>query len=227
MNMSPEDSDLQRELDEATVARLRRLRTLPVDTSGLDAALRARLPQRRHVGPLRMFRSLTAVAASLALLVAITAAVLIATSGGEVLASPTTMAKLHREIVSNKLPVTKVSSIDEAGKVLSEQSGSQTLQLPDAPEAHVMACCMKSIRNKQMACVLLQSAGTPITMTVARSEDIKTPTCEAVSRNGAMYHVQSTDGLNMVMTERDGRWVCLMSELSQDQLIDLAARLRF
>ena len=86
---------------------------------------------------------------------------------------------------------------------------------------------MKSIRNKKMACVLLQSGGTPITMTVARSQDVETPSCEAVNRNGTMYHVQAKDGVNMVMTERDGRWVCLMSELSQDQLIDLAARLRF
>ena len=68
---------------------------------------------------------------------------------------------------------------------------------------------------------------TPITMTVARSQDVETPSCEAVNRNGTMYHVQAKDGVNMVMTERDGRWVCLMSELPQDQLIDLAARLRF
>jgi hypothetical protein len=173
---------------------------------------------------------LTALAASIAVIAAITAAIWIGTSGGEVLASPATMAQLHREILSNKLAVTKVNSIDEAGKVLSAQSAqsaSQPPELPDAPDAHVMACCMKSIRDKKMACVLLQSSGTPITMSVARSEDIKMPACAAVNRNGAMYHVQSADGLNMVMTERDGRWVCLMSELPQDQLIDLAARLRF
>jgi hypothetical protein len=224
--MSHEHNNLQGKLDEATAARLRRLQTLPVDTSQLDAALQARLPKRRRAR-LRIFGPLTAVAASIALILAIAAAVLIATSGSEVLASPTTMAQLHRDIVSNKLAVTRVNSIDEAGKVLTDQSGSQTPALPDAPQAHVMACCMKSIRNKKMACVLLQSAGTPITMTVARSEDIRTPTSQVVNRNGASYHVQSTDGLHMVMTERDGRWVCLMSELPQDQLIELASRLRF
>ena len=225
--MADEQDNLHRELEDATAARLGRLRTLPVDTSSLEAALRQQLPPRRQFGPLRIFRPLTAIAASIALVLAIAAAVLIGTSGGEVLASPTQMAQLHRDIVSNTLAVTKVNSIDEAGKVLSEQSGAQSPQLPDAPEAHVMACCMKSIRNKKMACVLLQSAGTPITMSVARSEDIKTPTCAAVTRNGEMYHVQATDGLNMVMTERAGRWVCLMSELPQDQLINLASRLRF
>ena len=225
--MSQQDNEFHRDLDEATSARLRKLQALPVDLSGLDSALRGRLPERRGRATLRIFRPLTALAASIAVIVAITAAVLIGTSGGEVLASPTTMAELHREIVSNKLPVTKVNSIEEASRVLSEQSGSKSPQLPDAPEAHVMACCMKSIRNKKMACVLLQSGGTPITMTVARSQDVETPSCEAVNRNGTMYHVQAKDGVNMVMTERDGRWVCLMSELPQDQLIDLAARLRF
>src|SRR5947209_715797 len=109
--MSRQDNQIHDELDAATAARLGRLRTMPLDMSRLDAALRARLPQRRQRLTLRLFRPLTAVAASIALILAITVAVLVATSGGEVLASPTTMAQLHRDIVANKLAVTKVSSI--------------------------------------------------------------------------------------------------------------------
>ena len=91
-----------------------------------------------------------------------------------------------------------------------------------------MACCMKSIRDKRMACVLLQDeAGTPITMTVARSADMRAPAGPTVMRGGAKYHLHAMAPLNMVMTERAGRWVCLISELPQEQLIDLAARLQF
>jgi hypothetical protein len=225
--LSNEPNNREHQLDAATAARLRKLASLPMDTSRLDAMVQSRIPQPKRSSRWRILRPMTAIAASLTLLIGIAAAVLLSTSGGEVLASPTQMVQLHRDIVANRIAVTKVGSIEEAGKVLSQQSGSQSPQLPDAPEAHVMACCMKSIKSKKMACVLLQSAGTPITMSVARSEDIKTPACPAIERNGASYHVHSADGLNMVMTERAGRWVCLMSELPQDQLIDLASRLRF
>ena len=39
------------------------------------------------------------------------------------------------------------------------------------PDAHVMACCLKSIKDKEVACVLLNSEGTPITMSVAKASD--------------------------------------------------------
>jgi hypothetical protein len=155
------------------------------------------------------------------------AAALLTSSSGQVLASPTQMAQVHLDMVANRIPVTRVNSIDEAGKVLS-QSWSQSPQLPQPPQEHVMACCMKSIRDKRMACVLLQDqAGTPITMTVARSTDMRPPRGATVTRDGVTYHVHDMSPLNMVMTERGDRWVCLIAELPQEKLIELASRLQF
>ena len=218
-------------LDQATRARLGRLGATPVDTTRLDAGLRSQIPRNgRQAAWRRLLRPVTAVAASLTIVAVIVAAIL-ATSGGEAVASPAQMAQVHRDILANRIAVTKVDSIEEAGRVLSRaDSKSPSLpQPPDsAPEAHVMACCMKSIQNKNVACVLLQSAGgTPITMSVARSGDMRPSPGAGVRRGDVTYQTHSVGPLNMVMTERNGRMVCLMAELPSDQLIDLASRLRF
>ena len=221
------EEDQSQEIDEAISRRLGRLGSMPVDTSRLDAALRARIPQRRQRPVFyRLMRPATAIAASLTLF-AIIAAALLTSSSGEVLASPAQMAQVHMDIVQNRVPVTRVNSIEEASQSLS-QTWSQSPQLPQPPQEHVMACCMKSIRNKRIACVLLQdAAGTPITMTVARSTDMRAPRGPTVTRDGITYHVHDMAPLNMVMTERAGRWVCLIAQLPQEKLIDLAAHLRF
>jgi hypothetical protein len=200
---------------------------MPVDTGRLDAALRSRIPRGSRTGWRHLLRPVTAVAASLTL-VAIIAAAILATSGGEAVASPAQMAQVHRDILANRIAVTKVDSIEEAGRVLSQANAKSPALPAEPPEAHVMACCMKSIQHKDVACVLLQTAGgTPITMSVARGADMRPCPGPAVTRDGVTYHTHAVGTLNMVMTERGGRWVCLIAELPADQLIDLACRLRF
>lgn len=222
--MNPRENMINEELDQAVSARLRRLSSMPVDLSRLEQRVRRAIPQRRQL-VMRMIRPLGAVAASVTVLAVIAAALLTASSG-EVLASPAQMAQVHREIVANPLHVMKVGSIDEASRALTEQWRGIP-DLPQAPETHVMACCMKSIKDKKLACVLLNSQGTPITMSVGKASDMRLPAGPTVTRGGITYHVQSWGSLNMVTTEQAGRWVCLIAELPQDKLIDLAARLRF
>lgn len=216
------------ELDQAVAQRLAKLRTLPVDTSRLDAALRARLPQReRRRSRLTMLwlRPMRAVAASVAIL-AVIGAILLSSSGGPALASPAEMARVHEDMVSGRTPVMQVDSIAEANKMLLGQS-PQSPTLPAIPEDHVMACCMRSVKNKKVACVLLRNEGVPVTMTVANAADMQLPAAPVVSHAGTDYRVQSVDKLNMVMTERSGRWVCLIGELPAERLMDIAAKLRF
>ena len=90
-----------------------------------------------------------------------------------------------------------------------------------------MACCMKSVKSKKIACVLLRNENVPVTMTVANAADMRLPTSPTIQRDGVTYHVQSEGALNMVMAERHDRWICLIGELSPEQLVALAAKLRF
>jgi hypothetical protein len=228
MNSSDSQDDrYESDVDRAVAMRLARLRTRPVDTSRLDKLVRAQLPlPEKTARPLLgWFRPLRAVAASLILLATV-AAILLSSSGGQALASPTQMAQMHEDIVAGRTAVMKVDSIAAANQALAEQS-PQSPTLPEMPPEHVMACCMQSVQNKKVACVLLQNQGTPVTMTVANAADMKLPAVPTVTKGGVTYRVQAVGKLNMVMTERGGRWVCLIGEASADQLMDLAAKLQF
>ena len=219
--MTP-DQDNSR-LDEAMAKRLRRLGTMPMDTSRLESRLRAEIgiqtPRKRWLRPMR------AVAAGIALLVLLTA-IFISTSGGPVLASTSQMAQMHYEMVNAKPALMQVASIDAANSALSKD-WPDSPQIPGVPPEHVMACCMKSVKSKKVACVLLKNDNVPVTMTVANAADMRLPASPTIQRGGVTYHVQSEGALNMVMTEHHGRWVCLMGELPAERLIDLAAKMQF
>jgi hypothetical protein len=226
-------------LDRAVERRLARLRTMPVDTSRLEKAILAQIPrpqneepaeqqqrQRMRIGWLTAIRPLRAVAASFLLLSAVIAGVLLFSSGGQALASASQMAQMHDDLVSGRTPVMQVSSIEEANRALSGAwPGGPSV--PEAPQSHVMACCMKSVKGKKVACVLLHNEGEPVTMTVANASDMRLPKSPTVTRAGVTYHVQSSGGLNMVMTERNGRWVCLIGRVPAERLMDLAVGLTF
>ena len=222
--MSDEFENESQRLDEAVSHRLSKLRSVPVDTSRLDEAIRQRVPRR---GPmvLRLVRPLNAVAASL-LIIGIIAAVLLSSSSGQVLASPAQMAQVHQDLIDNRDSIMHVSSIDEAAKVLAgAMNGS--MQLPALPDSQVMACCMKSIRDKQIACVLLETDNELITMSVAKGSDMRLPNAPSIERDGTKFFMQSYGSLNMVSANRQGHWVCLMGELPAERLVDLGAHLKF
>jgi len=221
------DEPAESAMDRAVARRLAKLRTMPVDTTRLEKSLRAHLPHpaaKRLLMP-RWIRPIRAVAASVVIFI-ITAAVLLNTSGGPVLASTLQMAQLHEEMVSGKMEAVRVSSIAEANRALLAQ-WQQSPALPAVPEDHVMACCMKSVKNKKVACVLLQDGNVPLTMTVANAADMQLPASPTMTNGGVTYHIQSVGKLNMVMTERDGRWICLTSELPAGRLMEFAGKLQF
>ena len=215
-------------LDQATARRLARLGTMPIDTRTLDSRLAAVIPAApRAVAPahLAWLRPLRSVAAAV-LVVGVLAALVYSMSSGPAQASVAVMTQMHEDIVSGKTPVTQVDSIDAANRELSKQ-WPDSPALPNVPQQHVMACCMKSVKNKRVACVLLKSQDVPVTLTVANASDIKRPDTPGVEHGGVTYHVQSTGKLNMVTTRRNDRWICLIGQVPADQLMDLAAKLQF
>jgi hypothetical protein len=56
---------------------------------------------------------------------------------------------------------------------------------------------------------------------------MKLPPAPQIVRNGTTYRAQSVGRINMVMTERNGRWLCLMGEVPADRLVDVAAQVQF
>jgi hypothetical protein len=129
-------------------------------------------------------------------------------------------------MTSGRSHTMKVSSIEAAGAALSRQ-WPKAPNLPDMPDDHVMACCVHEVGRKKMACVSLLVDNVQITMAVADSADVKVPRGTTMVRDGVTYHIESAKGVNMAMTERGGRWVCLMGRLPVDRLVELASKLQF
>ena len=212
-------------IDQAVSARLAKLRTMPVDTARLEAAIARQIPRPKRAR-LLLLRPIRAVAASFLLLATIVAAIVLSTSSGPVDASAAQMAQVHQDIISGRTPVMLVDSIEAANRMLAERSPGAP-SLPQVPAEHVMACCMKSVHNKKMACVLLKDQNQKVTLAVANASDMNLPAAPAQMHNGVSYRVQSVNGLSMVMTQRNGRWLCLMGQVSPERLMDLAAEVRF
>ena len=219
--MEPQDHN---PFDQAIADRLRRLSTMPVDLTALERRLRLATRPPKPTFVLRLLRPASGLAASVMVLVLI-AAVILSGSPGEAMASPMMMANLHRDMVAGRIQVMRVDTLYAAGQMLAKADPASPA-LPQAPETHVMACCMKNVSDKRVACVLLKTEDAPITMSVADAKDMK-PVGTVASRDGSTYHLASHEGVNMVSTERSGRWVCLMSELPTDKLVDIAAKLQF
>ena len=222
--------NMQYENDEqrAVAGRLSKLRTMPVDTSGMERALATKLPPKNvssgrilwRIGPLR------AVAASLIVLGSIVLAVVLSTSSRSAQAEAVQMVQVHEDMVSGKIKVMQVDSIESANRMLSSENPDAP-SLPQVPDSHVMACCMNKVGDKRMACVLLKESGVPVTLAVARAEEMKLSPVPMERRNGVAYRVQRVGALGMVMTERDGKWLCLIGELPNERLMDLASQVKF
>jgi hypothetical protein len=224
----PDSYEDQNAMDNAVSARLAKLRAMPVDVRNLDKALEAEIPPPAGRQPWRILSlpPLRAIAASMLLASAIMAAILLTASGGPALAEAAQMAQVHQDIVSGKMPVMQVTSIDAANRMLNQDTPGAPA-LPQMPDSHVMACCMKSVHNKEMACVLLKAAGVPVTLAVASAADMKLPRAPVQSRGGLEFRVQHVGNLSMVMTERNGKWLCLIGQTRAERLMEIAAQVRF
>ncbi len=227
--MDKEDNNSEPDrLDAAISRRLAKLRAVPVDTSNLERRLEAVVgrPHRRIGWQMSWFRPMRAIAASF-LVMGLIAALVITSSSGPVFASAATMARVHEEVVSGHMHTTPVASIQAANTVLAAKLPGGP-RMPDMPQQdQVMSCCIHEVGRKKMACVTMLVDGIRVTVAVADATDVKMPMCPAVKIGGVDYHTQSHGGVSMAMTERNGRWVCVMGKLPVARLAEVAATMRF
>ena len=143
------------------------------------------------------------------------------------LASADRLARIHDEVLHRAgSHVTIVDSVRAANAALGHKCPGLPA-VPELPKDHVMSCCVHDLGHKKLACVAIDVDGVPVSLAVADAADVKMPPCEALMIGGVAYHVQSQDGINMVMTERSGRWVCLMGKVPVNRLAELAKSLQF
>lgn len=237
MTSSTNSNPTPEQLDELTRARLAKLAAMPVDTSRLDAMLRRELPARKAPGqtmPARRWmtgamRPLRIAAAGIAA-VGVATIVFLMVLSQPVNASAGAMQNLHRSIIRGDDGSVQVASLEEAGRVLQASwPGGPDMPAPamEMPEGNVMHCCVHEVGRKKMACVAMTIDGVPVSVAVAEARDVKMPRLTAVQRGGAEYLTQTEGSFSMVMTQRQGRWLCVMGELPVERLLDVAAGMEF
>ena len=210
--MTPIDPDA---FDRALSRRLAQLGEMPVDTSSLDRSLRAEIPPAAPAAPRwrTLLKPISAIAASLAF------------QGQNAQASTAAMVQMHRDIVDGKIKTMQVDSIDAANQAIAAFAGDfPALSAP--PQAHTMACCMRNVGNKKVACVLLQAQGVPVTLSIADADAVETAGTSTFTRNGQTYHVQTMGDLSMVMTDRGTHHVCVIGALPVEKLVTLVENVK-
>lgn len=210
----------------AVSQRLEKLRHRPVEMEQLRERVRSAVSGSRPVGQtLRWSTPLRAIAASL-LMVGAVAAVLLMTSGGPVLASAAELSRIHRDNVSGASNATAVDSIQSARQVLAAQ-WSDCPHVPQADSMVAVSCRVHQLAGKRLACLALQVDGQPVTLVVAHAVDMQVPTAgQTVARGGVNYYLLSSGGVNIVVAQRDGLWICMMGELPVERIVDFTASLR-
>lgn len=209
--------------------RLAALGRRPVDTSKLREQLEARVAvesssprQPRRFLP--SWRPLLAAAAAVLLLVA--TSLMLTTGSSVAVASPTQLAGLYRQVVAQSPTNRTVHSILAANRLIAGEA-AHTPSLPHQVTGHVSSCCLLRLHGKPIAAVHLKCRGHSVSLMVAYSNAVTFPMGRIVRHAGHRFVVSKDDGLNMVMTHHDKRWLCVASDLSRQQLLDLAAAIRF
>ena len=216
------------EFDQAVRARLARLATVPVDTSNLEHRLRAAMTlgvaerSRR-----RLPQTWGAMAAAAVLIVAATLGLVLMNFGNApATASPTNLARLHAQTMHSDAATTTVTTVAQANVVLAAQ-WRDTPQAPTPSDAQLHACCIHDFMESKVACLLLADGQTPLTLVVGRAREFRPAEGRLVERGGRTFTLHEVNGLRMAMTQQDERFICLMGEISEDRLLDLAQGLQF
>ena len=212
-------------LDAATRARLAKLAGVPVDTSRVARRLRTEMVPARARSNYRFRRWGPATGAAAGLAAAVVLVVLL-TGNSPAVAGPDDLANVHREIVSGRTHVMTAQTMDEASRMLAQESAS-TPAMPRQTPGQVMSCCECEVCGQHVAAVGLACHGQPVTMMVARCNQMKCRGMSTVVRDGQSYMVGHSAGLTMVMQQRGGSWLCLVGNQTQDALIALARGVAF
>ena len=223
-------------LDRATSERLAKLATRPVDTSRLEQRLEAAMceaivedaastqPIVRIAAWQRWWRPVTSAAAAILIVVTIG---WLALDGGTspAMAAPAELAQIHYDVANGLAPYLKVSSVDEANQLLADQSNG-VVPVPELPGV-MMSCCLHQHAGTTLTCALIERDGQLITVAIADGAKLHSPHGKTMTRGGRQFIAHTANGINMVMAHEGDRWLCVMGEVDFEQLVELAAAIKF
>ena len=217
------------QIDQATSDRLAKLSDCPVDTTNLEHRLNNILPDQNSTNTIPLtqrmwWKPVTSAAATIIL--GITLMWLIFNGDSNpVMAAPMHMAEIHNEVVSEHADHFKVTSIEEANQLLSNQSNG-VVSVPKLPGT-IKSCCLHKYQHVTLTCALILENGELVSIAIAEANKMHTPKGENISLNGKTFVAHTMNDLQMVMTYRNGRWLCVMGKIQKDKLVKIADTIEF
>ena len=220
----------QDRLDNATSARLARLAARPVDTTRLQRRLKQAMAEEADApSPTlaavwqRWWRPVTSAAAMILIAASLGWFVL---NGGTTpaMAAPTTLAQIHYDVINGLAPHLKVSSVQDANKLLADQANG-VIPIPKLP-GHMKSCCLHQVEGATLTCALIDRDGQLITVAIADGAKLHSPHGKIMTRSGRQFIAHTANGINMVMAHEGDRWLCVMGEVDFEQLADVAAGIK-
>lgn len=223
------------QLDHVTSRRLAQLANRPVDTARLESQLHTYLTgQQAPAGNAASSRTLLFPWWASAALGAAAVIILVVTIGWIVfqnpstraVAAPTDLAQIHFDITRGLAPHLTVSTVDEANRLLAEQSSGARL-MPENLPGQIMSCCLHQYAGTMLSCVLIEQNGQLVTVALADGAKMHSPKDgDSTQHSGREFVVHHANGITMVMAHENGRWLCVMGEASREMLIEIAAGIR-
>jgi hypothetical protein len=216
-------------LENTLKDRLAKLGSIPVEMSDVEQRVAAEIQKQsaptRRTPPVgyrfpRVWRPAVGIAASITLLV-ILGAMLFQTRSAEA----SLMMQLHRDIVSGKVATMKVDSLIEVNEAF-KAFGHNGIQM-NAPDLHVMSCCMQNVNSKQVYCVLLNESGLPVTLVIADLAATQSAKGATVTYKGESFHQTLSGDLTMVTVDRQKFRICLIGAVPPERLMELSKGLTF
>lgn len=249
------NSDNPERLDSATSDRVAHLGSRDIDTTALEAKIRASLeavaddvtprPQAelaagilpdgdeewmsRETLPSFKISQWLMRAGSIAAIVAIAAMVIFfpVDSGQQAIASTFDLSTLHHELVDGRLAEAHAQSIDEANAQFAAQRADASKLPGNLANAQVQSCCLTDVQGKLTSVAVLDYEGSEVTLVVAEAPEFAHKMGKVVEIEGREYFGHSFDGVQMMMANNGDRWLCAMGDLTPEQLATLASQIKF
>lgn len=229
----------QEVLDTATARRLARLGQHTVDTSGLERKLNSALMDdgsahktinhQSHSGRSLQIRHWLRPAASIAaaIALAVTLFVAIGTYTPQASAAVIELSQLHKDIVSGHVALSPVTSVAEANEWIASQQASAPALPEHIAGTRVQSCCLAEVRGELAAVAVLENANATVTLVVAEAPNFAHEMGTIIEIDGRTFFGHEQNGIRMMMGNQGDRWLCVMGDLTYDQLANLAAKINF
>lgn len=222
----------QNQLDQAIRDRLAKLASTPMDMSRLAKKMADALPPKQESKPLvHPARSggWRRVAAMFVLMAGIAGSSYFAIFGvtpQPAFANAMTVQELHTYLLTHPDSAYRAQTTAQAQEIIDAQLADD-MPLPIVDGTNVASCCLVQGDFPLRAALMIERPADKITILIAQGKDFAHPTEPIPHPSGAQLHRHRHTGTLMVMRNIGDLWMCVMGEVNESQLADIAAVLVF